>query len=168
MIIAVIGKGDGCSAEAYALAEAVGREVARRGHVVVCGGLNGVMEAACKGAKSEGGDTIGILPGEDPRGANPYVDTPIATGMGYARNAIIVLTAEAAIAIHGEYGTLSEIALARGYDRPVVGLRSWSLTRPDGAADRSIIPADDPSDAVEKAIQAAQSRGRSSAPASMT
>ena len=116
------------------------------------------MEAACKGAKSEGGATIGILPGEDPRSANAYVDTPIATGMGYARNAIVVLTAEASIAIHGEYGTLSEIALARGYGRPVVGLRSWSLTRPDGEEDRSIIPADDPSDAVEKAIDAAQAR----------
>ncbi|MEE9286418.1 MAG: TIGR00725 family protein [Dehalococcoidia bacterium] len=155
MIIAVIGKGDGCSPEAYALAEEVGRQVALRGHMVVCGGLNGVMEAACKGAKSAGGVTIGVLPGEDPRAANPYVDIPIATGMGYARNVIVVRTAAAAVAVHGAYGTLSEIALALGYALPVVGLDSWSLTRPGGARDPALITAADASDAVEKAIAAA-------------
>lgn len=155
MIIAVVGRGDGCTPEAYTLAEQVGREIARRGHVVVCGGLNGVMEAACKGAKSAGGTTIGILPGHDPSDANAYVDYPIVTGIGYARNAIIVLTGSAVIAVHGEYGTLSEIAFALGYQVPVVGLRTWTLTRPDGSIDRVLIPASDPADAVEKAVAAA-------------
>lgn len=155
LIIAVVGRGDGCPPEAYRLAEQVGREIARRGHILVCGGLTGVMEAACKGAKSAGGTTIGVLPGEHAGSANSYVDIPIVTGMGYARNVIVALTGAAVIAVHGEYGTLSEIAHARGFGRPVVALRSWTLTRPDGAVDGSLIVADSPEDAVEKAVSVA-------------
>ncbi len=156
MIIGVVGRGDQCPPESYALAEDVGREIARRGHVVICGGLNGVMEAACKGAKSAGGTTIGILPGGDPRSANRYVDLPIVTDMGFARNIIVVLTASVLIAVHGEYGTLSEVAYALGYGIPVVGLRTWTLTRPDGVVDDGTISATGPADAVEKAIAAGQ------------
>ena len=100
LLISVIGAGK-CDAETYVLAEQVGHELARRGAIVVCGGLGGVMEAACKGAKSAGGRTIGILPGESYRDANPYVDIPIVTGIGEARNSIVVRTARAIIAVGG-------------------------------------------------------------------
>lgn len=122
---------------------------------MICGGLNGVMEAVCKGAKSAGGRTIGILPGEDRNAANPYVDTPVVTGLGYARNILVALTGQVAIAVDGEYGTLSEIAHALGYNKPVIGLKTWLLTRPDGELERKLIVAEDPVDAVEKAIAAA-------------
>lgn len=109
-------------------AEAVGRELAERGHEIVCGGLGGVMEAACRGAKeaeqspADGGRTIGILPTDDPADANQFVDVPIATGMGNARNALVVGNGDAAIAIDGKYGTLSEIALALDRGIPVAGI----------------------------------------------
>ncbi|OGL63804.1 MAG: TIGR00725 family protein, partial [Candidatus Tectomicrobia bacterium RIFCSPLOWO2_12_FULL_69_37] len=108
-LIAVIGDSVP-SAETAALAEEVGRRIAERGAVLVCGGLGGVMEAAARGAKSAGGLTLGILPGYDPASANPYIDLPICTGMGHARNVIIAATAGALIALEGAYGTLSEIA----------------------------------------------------------
>ena len=155
MIIAVIGTGAGCSKEAYALGEQVGREIGARGHTLICGGLNGIMEAACKGAKSAGGTTIGILPTDNPADANRWVDIPIATGMGYARNLIVVRSAQAVIAIDGAFGTLSEIAHARGYGLPVIGLKTWTIHRPDGL-DPGIIVAHDPRDAVEKAVAAGQ------------
>ena len=155
MSIGVIGRGDNCEPEAYALAEQVGGEIARRGHMLVCGGMTGVMEAVCKGAKAVGGATIGILPGEDPRAANRWVDIPIVTGLGYARNAIVALTASAVIAVYGEYGTLTEIAYALGYKMPVIGLHSWALRRPDGSPEPMLISATTPSDAVDKAIAAA-------------
>ena len=158
MILAVIG-GSVSSPEIYGLAEEVGREVARRGHILICGGLTGVMEAACKGAKSAGGLTIGILPGEDAQAANPYVGIPILTGMGYARNVIVVRSAAAVIAVDGEYGTLSEIAYALGFFLPVVGLKTWVLKRPDGPIEKGIIVAEGPGDAVEKAITAARNAG---------
>ena len=118
-------------------AEAVGRALAEAGAVVICGGLGGVMEAACRGAKEAGGTTVGILPGHDRSAANPYVDVAIATGFGEARNALVVRAADALIAVGGEYGTLSEIALAVKAGKPVVGLGSWDLdamTRADDAA----------------------------------
>jgi len=102
-------------------ARAVGVALAEGGHDLVCGGLGGVMEAACRGAAEAGGRTIGILPGDDPDAANPYVDVPIATGMGNARNALVVANGEGAIAIDGRYGTLSEIALALDRGIPVAG-----------------------------------------------
>ena len=123
MFVAVIGSAH-CSAQVAALAEKVGREIARCGAVLVCGGRGGVMAAACRGAKDEGGLTVGILPGVDRAQANPYVDVPIVTGLGEARNAIIVRSADAVIAISGGYGTLSEIGLARKMGRPVVGLET--------------------------------------------
>jgi uncharacterized protein (TIGR00725 family) len=156
MIIAVIGAGDP-TAEIASLAEQVGRELARRGIALVCGGLEGVMEAACKGAKSVGGTTIGILPGSSPESANRWVDIPICTGLSYARNVIIVKTGRAVIAVGGAYGTLSEIGHALAEDIPVIGLNTWELSR-DRAADRSIIVATGPKDAVDKAVDAARRR----------
>ena len=151
MHIAVLGRSDGCTPEVYALAEAVGREIGARGHTLVCGGGNGVMEAACKGAKAAGGITIGILPGGDRATANAYVDYPIATGIGYARNALVVLNGDVCIAVGGEYGTLSEIGHALSFEKPVVGLKTWTLIRGDGEPERRLNVAVDPSDAVTQA-----------------
>jgi hypothetical protein len=120
-IVAVVGGSDCTSAEA-ALAEELGRRLAQRGAVVVCGGLTGVMEAVAKGVRAAGGLTIGILPGNDRRDANAYIDVPLATGMGEMRNALIVRVAGAIVAIGGGTGTLSEIALALRIGTPVVGL----------------------------------------------
>ena len=156
LLISVIG-GGAPSVRAYQLAEAVGRELAERGAVVVCGGFGGVMEAACKGAKSAGGVTIGVLPGDDPRSANRWVDYPVMTGMGYARNVVVVKTGRAAIAVDGAYGTLSEIGHALGDGTPVIGLETWELTSGDGYP-LEITRADSPADAVEKAIAAARER----------
>ena len=156
MIISVIGAGK-ATPEVAALAEQVGVELGRRAISLVCGGLGGVMEAACKGAKSAGGATIGILPGSDPGSANRWVDIPICTGLSYGRNVIVVKTGRAVIAVGGAYGTLSEIGHALADDIPVVGLGTWELAR-RGAADRSIIVAVDPVDAVNKAVDAARRR----------
>jgi hypothetical protein len=158
MHIAVIG-GSECEEEVLELAEAVGRELAKRGVVLVCGGLSGVMEASCRGARGEGGITVGILPGEDRHDANPNVQIPIVTGMGYLRNAIVVKSAQAVIAVNGSYGTLSEIAFALQYEIPVIGLRTWDL-RMNGDMDDSIVRADTAEEAVEKAIAAAKQSGR--------
>jgi uncharacterized protein (TIGR00725 family) len=158
MHIAVIG-GSECDDDVLELAEGVGRELAKRGVVLVCGGLTGVMNASCKGAREAGGITVGILPGEDRYDANPYVQIPIVTGMGYLRNAIVVRSAQAVIAVDGSYGTLSEIAFALQYGIPVVGLRTWGLTL-NGDMDRSIIRVDSPEEAVERAIAAAEKTGR--------
>ena len=121
MRVSVIGGGT-VSDEEYAVAEEVGRLLGERGHTVVCGGLGGVMEAACKGASAVGGETIGILPGEDRSAANPYVETVIATGLGHARNALVVMNGEGVIVIDGGPGTLSEIGFAGVFDRSAVGL----------------------------------------------
>jgi len=121
VLVAVIGSSS-CSAEVAGWAETVGRLLAERGAVLLCGGLGGVMEAAARGAKQRGGLTVGILPGADPGEANPYIDVPLATGMGEMRNALIVRAAQAAIAIGGGWGTLSEIAMAQRIKTPVVGL----------------------------------------------
>lgn len=150
IFITVIGASD-CSAEETRLAEEVGRELARRGVTLICGGLEGVMEAACRGATSQGGVTIGILPGNSRKDANPYVQIPIVTGMGYTRNAIVAKSGQAVIAIGGSYGTLSEIAYALQSDIQVISLGTWSLAR-EGVVDKSIIVAQNPVDAVEKAL----------------
>ena len=152
MFIAVVG-GAQCSRDEVKLAEAVGVELAKHGVTLVCGGLGGVMEAACKGARSAKGKTVGILPGGTREEANPYVDIPIVTGMGEARNVIVVNTAQAVIAIGGKFGTLSEIAYALRYKIPIVGLNTWSLSR-NGRLVRSIIVASNPKEAVEKALAA--------------
>ncbi len=152
-IIAVIGAGQP-SAEEARLAEEVGGELGRQGAILVCGGLGGVMEAACRGASSAGGLTIGILPGDISEAANPYVQIPVVTGMRNARNVVVVKSAGAVIAIGGSYGTLSEIAHALQSKIPVIGLNTWSLSRND-IADNSIIVADSPAGAVATALELA-------------
>ena len=133
------------SAEQERAAEEVGRRLGEAGAVVVCGGLGGVMEAACRGAKSAGGTTVGILPGTRRQDANRFVDVAIATGLGEARNALVVRAADALVAVGGEYGTLSEIALALKTGTRVVGLRSWAI---DGVEE-----ADSPEEAVQRALR---------------
>ena len=158
LIISVIG-GRYPSPKAREYAEKVGKELARNGAAVACGGLIGVMEAVCKGAKSEGGLTIGILPGDDPEAANPYVDLPICTGIMYARNMVVVKTGRAVIAIDGSFGTMSEIGHALAEDIPVIGLDTWSFSiDSDGEVEDPIIRATGPADAVAKAIAAAKAR----------
>jgi len=120
-LVAVVG-GSECTPQEAEWAGAVGRLIAERGAVLVCGGLGGVMAAAARGAKEAGGLTVGILPGADPADANASIDVALATGMGEMRNALIVRAAQAVIAIGGGWGTLSEIALARRTNTPVVGL----------------------------------------------
>jgi len=154
--IAVIGASQ-CSPREAKLAEEVGRELAKQGAAVICGGLGGVMEAVCKGASLEGGVTIGILPGGSRHAANPYVQIPIVTNMGEARNVVIVKSAEAVIAIGGSYGTLSEIGHALRNGVPVVGLNTWSLSR-KGETDDSIIPAQNPIEAVSTALSLIKNR----------
>ncbi len=154
MFVSVIGGSD-CSEEDTRHAEEVGRELARRGATLICGGLEGVMEASCRGAVSQGGTTVGILPWNDRHEANVYVNIPIVTGMGYARNAIVAKSAQAVIAIGGSYGTLSEIAYALQNDIPVIGLDTWSISRA-GVEDKSIIAAHSPAEAVEKALALAK------------
>ena len=144
--VAVVGPGDPSPA-AEADAEAVGRLLADRGAVVVCGGLGGVMAAACRGAKAGGGTTVGILPGVDRAEANAWVDVAVTTGMGEARNALVVRSVDAVVAVAGGYGTLSEIALALRLDRPVIGLASWDI--------EGVRPARDPAGAVAEALEAA-------------
>jgi uncharacterized protein (TIGR00725 family) len=144
-VIAVIG-GRKVDKNLLKEAEKVGRLIAERGAILVCGGLGGVMEAASKGAKSAGGLTVGVLPHDHRERANEYVDVPIATGLGIGRNVIIARTADAAIAIGGEYGTLSEIAFALQMEKPVIGIRSWDV--------KGVIPAADAEEAVVKAFEA--------------
>lgn len=125
--IGVIGAGS-CGSEIRALAETVGREVAKRGGFLLCGGLGGVMEAAAYGAKQEGGITLGILPGTLRKEANPWIDIAVLSGMEQARNALIAQSSDALIAVNGEYGTLSEIALGLKMGKPVVVLESkWEI-----------------------------------------
>jgi len=116
------------------LAEEVGSIIARNGAVMVCGGLSGIMEAASRGAASDGGTIIGILPGSDKKEANPYITFPIPTGLGDARNVLIVRTADAIVAMPGRAGTLSEIALALKTGTPVVDLGGWNIEGTRGAA----------------------------------
>ncbi len=154
-IIAVIG-GSTASADELAAAEAVGRGLAEGGAVLVCGGRGGVMEAACRGARAAGGLTVGIMPEGDRSSVNPYVDIPILTGIGLARNAIVVRTAQAAIAVGGSYGTLSEIAYALQFGVPVVGLGTWHMER-IGHPPPPIHRADTPEQAVAMALRLANS-----------
>jgi uncharacterized protein (TIGR00725 family) len=126
MRISVIGGGT-IDEEDTAVAHRVGELLGERGHTLVCGGRTGVMEAACRGAKETGGTTIGILPSTDPSEANAYVDVPIATGIGNARNVLVALNGEGVIAIDGSYGTLSEIAHALDFGRPVAGIASHDV-----------------------------------------
>ena len=153
MQISIVGEA-GATPETAALAEEVGAELGRRGITLVCGGGHGVMEAVCRGAKSEGGTTVGILPSSDPSAGNRWVDIRIPTGLGQGRNVIIARSGNAVIAIGGRYGTLSEIGHALKAGIPVVGLNTWTISK-QGAVDPSIIVATDAKDAVEKAVAAA-------------
>jgi hypothetical protein len=153
--VAVVGGGD-AGPEALVAAEEVGRHLAMRGAVVVCGGLGGVMEAACRGAKAEGGTTVGILPSGDRGHANPYVDVAVATGMGEARNALVVRAVDVVVAVDGEFGTLSEIALALRTGVPVVGIETWELSIGGQEVD-AILRVHDPVAAVEAALALAAS-----------
>lgn len=121
MRVSVIG-GSSVAPETASVAVELGDRLANRGHTIVCGGLGGVMEAVCRGAHEAGGETIGILPTDRRTDANPYVTTPIATGLGHGRNALVVMNGDAAIAVDGSHGTLSEIGLALAHGRPVAGL----------------------------------------------
>ena len=154
VFIAVVGSAS-CDEPVAALARAVGQELGRRGAVLVCGGRGGVMEAACQGAKAQDGITVGILPGIDRCEANRYVDIPVVTGLGEARNAVVVRSADAVIAVSGGYGTLSEIGLALKMGRPVVGLGTWELSQ-QGRPVAAITRADTPLQAVEQAISLAK------------
>jgi uncharacterized protein (TIGR00725 family) len=151
--IAVVGASAGTPAE-LAFGEAVGRGIAEAGAVLVCGGMGGVMEAAAGGCVQAGGKALGILPGESRLDGNPYLTLTVATGMGEARNAIVVKTADAVIAIHGEFGTLSEIALALKMGKPVVGLGTWELSKL-GVPVESIVRATTPEEAVRDALRLA-------------
>jgi uncharacterized protein (TIGR00725 family) len=158
-MISVIG-GERCDDAALKTAEEVGRHLARRGATVVCGGRGGVMEATCRGAREEGGHTIGILPGRGPDDTPPnsHVEFPLYTGIGYARNVAVVLSGEAVIAISGSYGTLSELAYALVHDRPIVGLDTWDFNYQGFTAQDSIFRATDPEEAVTTAIHLAEQR----------
>ncbi|HPW17739.1 MAG TPA: TIGR00725 family protein [Candidatus Aminicenantes bacterium] len=131
--VAVIG-GSRPGRQALEAAFEVGRLLARAGAVVVCGGLGGVMEAASRGAREEGGFVVGILPGTSPADANPWVDLAVATGLGYTRNALVIMNADAVVAVDGEYGTLSEIAYGKIHGKRVVGLGSWEVRGVEAAA----------------------------------
>jgi hypothetical protein len=148
--ISVIGAGT-CSESTASLAYEVGKHIALNNCVLLCGGLGGVMEHAAKGARENGGQTIGILPGFDISDANPYIDIAIPTGISHARNIIVVRSGMACIAIEGSYGTLSEIAIALKLKKPVIGLNTWDIS-PD------IIKAIDPEDAVKNAIEQIKNR----------
>ncbi len=145
MRVSVIG-GSTVTDEQYDLARGVGRVLGERGHEVVCGGLTGVMEAVCCGASATGGHTIGVLPGDDRAAANEYVDTPIATGIGYARNVLVVQNGDAVVAVDGSTGTLSELAFALDLGRPVAGLDTHRVD--DLAGLEGVEHVDSPEDAV--------------------
>jgi uncharacterized protein (TIGR00725 family) len=155
-IIAVIG-GRNPSKEEAETAEEVGRLLARHEAILICGGLTGVMEAACRGARSVGGLTIGVLPGNDASTANPYVQIPIVTNIGYARNVIVVRSAKAVIAIGGGYGTLTEIGYALDSKVPVIGLKTWSLSR-NHQIDKSIVRARNAKEAVKIALELSEAK----------
>lgn len=143
-IVAVIGAGS-ADKELLIIAEEVGRLIALNGAVLVCGGLGGVMEAAARGANTERGVTVGILPGFEKSAANSFINVPIATGLGEIRNAIIVRSADVLIAIGGEYGTLSEIAFGLKTGKTVIGIRTWDI--------KGVIEASGAEDAVNRALE---------------
>jgi hypothetical protein len=138
--VSVIG-GSAVDAPERSTARELGVRLANRGHVVVCGGLGGVMEAVCEGARTADGHTVGILPGEDPTAANEFVETAVATGLGHARNALVVMNGDAAVAVDGGGGTLSEIGFASVFDRPVAGLGTHAVA--------GVRPCETPAEAVD-------------------
>ena len=154
--IAVIGSGN-TSQKVEEQAAEIGRHLAERGAILLSGGLGGVMEAACQGATQSGGLTVAFLPGLDANSANSSVQIPLPTGLGHARNLLVVTGAEAVIALDGSLGTLSEIALAAIHDRPVIGLNTWDL---DSARTRGfqVETASSPQEAVLRALARAEEK----------
>jgi len=148
--IGIIGSGSSAQAESR-FAYEIGSGIGRSGSILICGGLGGVMNSAAKGAKDAGGTTIGILPGSDRHDANPYIDYPIASGFGEARNLIIIRSSDAVIALPGEWGTLSEYAFALKLDKPIVATDEWNLK---GSAPIRT----QPEEAVQLALQMATKR----------
>jgi hypothetical protein len=146
VFIGVIGAGT-CSKKIYNLAYEVGKYIAKAGAILVCGGLGGVMEGAAKGAKENKGVTVGILPGVDKTEANPYIDIPVVTGIGEARNLVVIRSSDAVIALPGQFGTLSELAFCLKMEKPVVGLTTWEISD-------KVIKTKDPQEAVKKALEA--------------
>ena len=148
--IGVIGASK-CDDKVKEIAYEVGKEIALAEQILVCGGLSGVMEAAAKGAIENNGTTRGILPGSSKEDANPYIKVAIATGMGEARNAIIAKTCDVLIAVYGEYGTLSEIALGLKMRKKIISLNSWQLSK-ESKETKDIIKATSPKEAVKLAV----------------
>ena len=148
MNIAVIG-GSACSKRIYQIAQKTGELIAQENWTLICGGLSGVMEAACKGAKTKNGVSVGILPGDNPRQANQYVKVKIPTGLGYARNILVIRASDAIIAIDGKYGTLSEISFALNEEKPIYGIDTWDI--------RGVKKVSGPQEAIKK-IKALRSR----------
>ncbi len=146
--VSVVGAGS-ASREEKAAAREVGRLIAEEGLTLVCGGRGGVMEAACRGAREAGGLTIGILPGSTRERRNPYVDIPVVTGLGDARNVIVAMTGQAVIAVGGSLGTLAEVACALAHNVPVIGTDPWDLEvgRLPGM---NVFEAKTPAEAIEK------------------
>ncbi len=140
-LIGVIG-GRTCPPELEKMAEEVGQLIAHKGWGLVCGGMGGIMEAAARGCQSAGGLTVGILPGDDFNSGNPFLDVVIPTGLGIARNLLVVRAAAGLIAIDGQYGTLSEIAFALQLGKPLIGLKTWEISE-------KILPAQTASEAIE-------------------
>ncbi len=138
--MSVVG-GSAVGATEREIAHELGGRLADRGHTVVCGGLGGVMEAVCEGAREAGGHTVGIVPGDDPDDANPFVETAVATGLGHARNALVVMNGDAVVAVDGGGGTLSEIGYAAVFDRPVAGLDTHDVA--------GVHPCETPGEAVD-------------------
>ena len=134
-----------CTDEIYEKARKVGKLLASRGAVVYCGGLGGVMKAVSQGVSEENGTVVGILPGRDSRTANPYTSIPVATGTGNARNTMIANSVHGAIAIDGQYGTLSEIALTLGQNKSVVGLHTWGI--------KGVVGVKSPEEAVSRILE---------------
>lgn len=127
------------------IAYEVGRFIAEKGAVLVCGGLSGVMEAAARGVKDAGGVSVGILPGNSPKDANRYIDIPVATGMGYSRNSLVVMNSDVLIAIDGEYGTLCEIAYGCVHEKKIFGIETWDI--------EGVIPVETAEQAVDRALE---------------
>ena len=150
--IAVVGPGRDAAAAELADAEDAGAAIAEAGAVLVCGGLRGVMEAACRGARSRGGLTVGLLPGDDREAANGWVVVALPTGLGEARNVLIVRAVDAVVAVGGGWGTLSEIALALRAGLPVVGVGTWELARA-GTRVEGVVTAGDGRAAVAEALE---------------
>lgn len=152
--IAVCGPAEATERE-LALAQEIGRLLAESGAVLVCGGLGGVMDAAAEGVEKAGGTSIGILPGATRAGASTHLSFVVPTGLGEARNALVVRAADVVIAVSGEYGTLSEIALALKMDKPVVGLDTWHFTKADRETTDPVVRAASPEEAVRRALELA-------------